>query len=45
METYFRILAMDSGQCPLSHAQWSPAGYSLWGHKRVRHYLVTQQQQ
>jgi len=27
-----------------SHAQWSPAGYSPWGHKRVGHYLVTQQQ-
>ena len=20
-----------------SHGQWSPAGYSLWGHKKVRH--------
>ena len=23
----------------------SPVGYSPWGHKRVRHYLVTKQQQ
>ena len=28
-----------------SHGQRSLEGYSLWGHKRVRHDLVTQQQQ
>ena len=27
------------------HGQRSLAGYSPWGHKRVRHHLVTQQQQ
>ena len=28
-----------------SHGQRSPAGCSLWGHKRVRHNLTTKQQQ
>ena len=28
-----------------SHGQRSPAGYSPQGHKRVRHDLVTKQQQ
>ena len=28
-----------------SHGQRSLAGYSLWGHKRVRHDLATKQQQ
>ena len=28
-----------------SHAQRDLAGYSLWGHKRVGHDLVTKQQQ
>ena len=28
-----------------SHGQRSLVGYSKWGHKRVRHNLVTKQQQ
>ena len=28
-----------------SHGQRSLAGYSLWGHKSVRHDLVTEEQQ
>ena len=28
-----------------SHGQWSLAGYSPWGHKRIRHDLATKQKQ
>ena len=28
-----------------SHEQWSLVGYSPWGHRRVRHFLSTKQQQ
>ena len=38
MATHSSILAQKS------HGQKNLAGYSPWGHKRVRHYLVTKQQ-
>ena len=38
MATHSSILAWKS------HGQRSLAGYSPWGHKRVRHNLVTEQQ-
>ena len=39
MATHSNILAWKS------HGRRSLAGYSLWGHKRARHDLVTKQQQ
>ena len=39
MTTHSRILAWKN-----PHGQRSLEGYSPWGHKRVKHDLVTQQQ-